>query len=352
VSQVIAAIDWVTQHAHDPGINIRVLNLSFGTQSTQPYTIDPLAQAAEQAWKRGIVVVVSAGNDGKAVETLADPAYDPYVLAVGGDDPSGTLTTSDDTVPKFAQHGTTGRPVDVLAPATHMLGLRVPGSFVDSLSTNTGKVGTRFQRGSGTSEAAAIVSGTAALLIQKYPSATPDQVKALLSSTAVPLPKGDKAATDPKTILYSGHGITNIANALTAALPVTTQTATSSTGTGTLDGARGGVYVSDNGIDLAGQRDIFGQSFNSATMAAAQSTATAWNGGTWNGRTWAGSGWTGRTWAGATWTGNDWAGRTWAGSRWTGMTWDGRTWAGTGWSGRTWAGTGWDGSRWSSSTWS
>jgi len=50
VSQVIAAIDWVTQHAHDTGINIKVLNLSFGTNSTQAYTLDPLAQAAEQAW--------------------------------------------------------------------------------------------------------------------------------------------------------------------------------------------------------------------------------------------------------------------------------------------------------------
>ena len=66
VSQVIAAIDWVTQHAKDPGMNIRVLNLSFGTESLQAYTVDPLAQAAEQAWKRGIIVVAAAGNDGRA----------------------------------------------------------------------------------------------------------------------------------------------------------------------------------------------------------------------------------------------------------------------------------------------
>ena len=75
VTQVIAAIDWVTQHAHDPGMNIRVINLSYGTDSTQAYTIDPLAQAAEQAWKHGIVVVAAAGNDGKtSTRTLADPA--------------------------------------------------------------------------------------------------------------------------------------------------------------------------------------------------------------------------------------------------------------------------------------
>src|SRR6185437_1256466 len=64
VSQVIAGIDWVVQHAKDPGLNIRVLNLSFGTNSGQAAGIDPLAYAVEQAWKHGIVVVASAGNTG------------------------------------------------------------------------------------------------------------------------------------------------------------------------------------------------------------------------------------------------------------------------------------------------
>ena len=49
VSQVIAAIDWVVQHRKDDGLNIRVLNLSFGTDSVQDYRLDPLAYAAEAA---------------------------------------------------------------------------------------------------------------------------------------------------------------------------------------------------------------------------------------------------------------------------------------------------------------
>ena len=64
VSQVIAAIDWVIQHRNDDGLNIRVINLSYGTNSTQDYTVDPLAYAAEQAWKNGIVVVAAGGNYG------------------------------------------------------------------------------------------------------------------------------------------------------------------------------------------------------------------------------------------------------------------------------------------------
>jgi serine protease AprX len=349
VSQVIAAIGWVTQHAHDSGINIKVLNLSFGTNSTQAYTVDPLAQAAEQAWKHGIVVVAAAGNDGTTYKQLADPAYDPYLIAAGADDPAGTMATADDVVPVFAQHGNTQRPVDVIAPATHVLGLRVPGSYIDTLAGNTGQVGTRFQRGSGTSEATAITSGVVALLAQKYPTATPDQLKALLNATATALTNGN--ANAPGQLVHWGHGIVNAATAVAGTLPTTTQTAAASTGSGTLDGARGGVYVIDNGVNLTGQKDIFGKTITSTTLAGAQASATAWTGGAWNGSRWTGDGWTSGTWTAATWTGTDWAGRTWAGSRWSGMTWDGSRWSGTGWSGSRWTGSTWDGSRWSSSTW-
>ncbi|MDJ0959607.1 MAG: S8 family serine peptidase, partial [Acidimicrobiia bacterium] len=51
VTQVIAAIDWVVQHRNDNGMNIRVINLSFGTDSLQDYQIDPLSFAVENAWK-------------------------------------------------------------------------------------------------------------------------------------------------------------------------------------------------------------------------------------------------------------------------------------------------------------
>ena len=52
-------------------------------------------------------------------------------------------------------------------------------------------VGTRFTRGSGSSQSAAVVSGAAALLLQQRPGLSPDQVKALLRSTATPLATGD-----------------------------------------------------------------------------------------------------------------------------------------------------------------
>ena len=62
VTQVIAAIDWVVEHRTE--LNIRVLNLSYGTDSVQDPLVDPLTFAVERAWKAGIVVVVAGGNDG------------------------------------------------------------------------------------------------------------------------------------------------------------------------------------------------------------------------------------------------------------------------------------------------
>jgi serine protease AprX len=87
VSQVIAALDWVTQHPVLPdGTHVRVINLSYGTDSAQAYLADPLAAATENAWKHGIVVVASAGNNGPGTTRLSDPAIDPYVIAVGATD--------------------------------------------------------------------------------------------------------------------------------------------------------------------------------------------------------------------------------------------------------------------------
>ena len=154
VSQVIAAIDWVVQHAHDPGLNIRVINLSYGTNSLQDPALDPLAYAAEQAWKHGIVVVAAGGNYGfqsqRNAPALADPAYDSSLLAVGSIDTNGTLATSDDRVPSFSpwpKRGAT-RGVDVVAPGAHLQGLRVPGSFVD-VNHPEGYLNDRYFRGSG-----------------------------------------------------------------------------------------------------------------------------------------------------------------------------------------------------------
>jgi serine protease AprX len=112
VSQVIAAIDWVVHNRTTGGLNIRVLNLSFGTNTAHPYTIDPLCHAVEAAWKKGITVVAATGNAGfyKAPggPGLTSPARDPYVLSVGAADTMKTLSTGDDQVASFSSSGVGG----------------------------------------------------------------------------------------------------------------------------------------------------------------------------------------------------------------------------------------------------
>ena len=364
VSQVIAAIDWIIQHKNDNGLNIRVLNLSFGTDSTQPYVLDPLAFAAEQAWKNGIVVVASVGNGGSASGGVSDPAMDPYVIAVGAADTNGTVSPSDDSVAAFSSYGNGQRNPDLVAPGVHMASLRDPGSFLDTTFGGVADVGDRFFRGSGTSQATAVVSGAAALAISQHPKATPDQIKALLTSTATSLGQPAVAQGNGELNLNAAYS-KNVSNGTsisllglaTINLNNSQQTWTASAGTGTLQGSRGSVILNANGVSLTGEQDIFGAPFNSTSMAAAEAAGSAWSGGTWNGSAWSGSGWSGSGWSGSGWSGSawsttQWAGSAWSGSAWSGSAWSGSAWSGSGWSGSGWSGSGWSGSGWSGSGWS
>ena len=347
VSQVIAGIDWVVQHAKDPGMNVRVLNLSFGTNSTQAYTLDPLAYAAEVAWRSGIVVVVSAGNSGSG--GMTNPAIDPFLIAVGATDTRGTNSLSDDVIPSFSSQGLGARLPDIVAPGVHVPSLRVPGSYIDTQYASTGAINTRLFRGSGTSQAAAFVSGAVAQLLQANPTYTPDKIKQALRGTALKLGMANPQA--------QGQGLVNVAPA--ASFPATTvaQAFTRSTGTGTLEGSRGEVHLVLDGVTLTGEKDINGMAFNAAAMATAEANKTSWNGGVWNGSAWAGSAWSGTSWtttswSGRSWAGSLWSGRSWAAGTWTSAGWTSTNWAGSTWTGSTWAGRSWAGRSWADNAWS
>jgi serine protease AprX len=342
VSQVIAGIDWVVQHAHRPGMNIRVLNLSFGTNSTLSYELDPLAYAAEVAWRAGIVVVTSAGNSGSLSGRLTVPAADPFVIAVGAADMNRQTDASYATIPSFSSRGDGVRNPDLVAPGAHVQGLRDPGSYIDTTYGSTGMISSRFFRGSGTSEAAAFVSGSVAQLLQQRPSLTPDQVKGLLVTTAQHLPNADPQA--------QGAGIINMRAAGHAGESTYTQSFTPSTGIGSPAASRGSHRLESRGKTRGGEQDSF--EATRATWSGSTWSGSTWSGSTWSGSTWSGSTWSGSTWSGSTWSGSTWSGSTWSGSTWSGSTWSGSTWSGSTWSGSTWSGSTWSGSTWSGSTWS
>ena len=131
-----------------------MINLSYGTNSLQSAATDPLSFAVEQAWKKGIVVVAAAGNSGyqrgKGAPGLADPAYNPYVIAAGGYDTKGTAAIGDDSIGDYSASsagcGTKCKNPDFVAPGSHLQGLRVPNGFVD-MTPSRGRLGTRYLPG-------------------------------------------------------------------------------------------------------------------------------------------------------------------------------------------------------------
>ena len=323
VSQVIAAIDWVVQHRNDNGMNIRVLNLSYGTNSSQWYGVDPLAFAVEQAWDAGIVVVAAAGNSGYQSKgsspALANPAFDKRIIAVGSSDSMGTATVADDTMPDFSAAAKTGsaRAPDFVAPGVHIQGLRVPGSWIDNLDGKT-VLDDRFMRGSGTSESAAIASGAAALILDKFPHATPDQVKRLIRNAAYDMPTQNSRQV--------GAGELRLAPILHAALPTGILPVAPAVGGGSIEQARGSDHLTRDGVVLKGERDIFGKALNADLLAILEAAGNSWSGGTWNGSTWSGSSWSGSSWSGSSWSGSSWSGSSWSGSSWSGSSWSTAGW--------------------------
>lgn len=359
VSQMIAAIDWVVQHRNDDGMNIRVLNLSYGTNSIQPYVIDPLAYAVEQAWKAGIVVVAAAGNSGyqhgASAQGLADPGYDPQILAVGAADTMGTATPSDDQVASFSAGSASCskgcRGPDLVAPGTHMQGLRVPGSYIDQ-NNPAGVLGDGYFRGSGTSEATAFVSGAAADLLQRYPDLSPDQVKAMLITSCDKLHSYNWKQAGCGELDMNKLLSAPVAPDLTAKLHLARWGVKSlSNGTGSLEDSRGTDHISIDGTLLQGNVDIFGMPFDSAAIAALEAAGSSWSGGMWNGSILTGSSWSGSSWSGSSWSGLSWIGSSWSGSSWSDNMWSGSSWSGSSWSGSSWSGSSWSGSSWSGEAW-
>jgi serine protease AprX len=341
VSQIIAGIDWVVQHAHDPGMNIRVLNLSLGTDSSQYYASDPLAMAAEQAWKHGIVVVAATGNENTA-NAVADPATDPYVIAVAASDPVGTVASNDDEIPSWSNRGTGSRQPDLVAPGAYVMGLNSPNSTLATQFPNA--VFGRYLRGSGTSQAAAVTSGAVADLLSVKPNLSPDMVKAALTRSATRI-----TVNNPNRV---GNGQLSIPGAINAPVQNATQSYNPANGLGSLEAARGSAHIAMNGVTLTGEQDIMGHTWTGAVMGPAEVAGATWSGGIYNGATWSGATWSSATWSGATWSGATWSGATWSGATWSGATWSGATWSGATWSGATWSSATWSGATWSGATWS
>lgn len=184
--QIVEAVRW----AVDEGAT--VINMSLTTNTLD---WDPSWDSAFQyAFDNDVVVVVAAGNRGSGTARVGAPATIPGVLAVGGVDPSG-LASNDAS--------TQGITIGVSAPSERLLGVSADGTLV---------------QWNGTSGAAPIVSGIAALVRAAHPEMDADNVLNRLIRTARPAP----GAGSGQSPLY-GYGLVDAAAAVTASVPTVTE---------------------------------------------------------------------------------------------------------------------------------
>jgi len=185
-SSIMNAIMWAVVNKNT--YNIRILNLSLQASVQESYRTSPIDAAVEYAWLKGIAVVVAAGNSGPD-SALYAPANDPYVISVGASDDQGTAATADDTLAGFSSYGATqdgfSKP-DFVAPGRRIITALAPNSSF-ALNYPTFMVGTQYIQLSGTSVAAPVVSGVAALYIESNPTVRPGQLKGVLLATANPV---------------------------------------------------------------------------------------------------------------------------------------------------------------------
>lgn len=323
VSTLIRALQWIETDTTD---NIHVINMSVGAIPPGPTASNPLDQAVETMWRAGYVVVTSAGNNGPNSGTITSPGDDPLVITAGALDDKDTPTSADDTVPSFSSNGPTSwdawwKP-DLIAPGKSVVSVTSTRSVIWN-NFKSARVGTANFVGSGTSFAAAITSGAAAMLIVHNPAATPDNVKAALLTTT------DAGPSPPQDPFQQGHGVLDVARAVaepaltmvqdvsSIAVPVagapipllSTQVVST---WATVDATEQLLYPAPYPFPYTGD----------ATTSQDPDTLTplfqssAWNSSAWNSATWNSSAWNSSAWNGATWNSSAWNSSAWNSSAW------------------------------------
>ena len=306
-SDVILAADWILAHKAQYGI--RVANFSLHSSVANSFMYDPLDKAVERLWFGGVVVVVASGNYGypdRPSGVPFAPGNDPFVITVGASDTGKSVSTNDDVAAPWSAYGYTldgfAKP-DVAAPGRYMVG-PVPTTATLYKERADHVVEPGYMELSGTSFAAPVVSGIAALVLGKHPTFTPDQVKGALMAGAKPLPR----AKD----LSEGVGEVNAGRSVEFQNPPTANKALRK-------------FVMSDPITGA-------PIFNAASWAEAAKDDASWAEASWDSASWAEASWDSASWAEASWSDASWATASWDSSSsamasWADMSLGSASWA-------------------------
>ncbi len=174
-SDIIAAISYIVETKSK--YNTKIINLSLGTPANNTCDKDPLCKAVDMAVKSGLIVISAAGNSGPKEGTILSPGISRNAITVGAVDDKRTIDSSDDTIAPFSSRGPTIEGImkpDIVAPGVNIKSLS--NIKLDSYASL-----------SGTSMATPLVSGSVALLFNKYPNLSPEEIKEKIISSCVDL---------------------------------------------------------------------------------------------------------------------------------------------------------------------
>ncbi len=173
VESMHRGLEWVLKN--HIRYQIRVLNVSLGIGSSgEMEHMEELVELLDAAWEEGIVVVCAAGNNGPEEGTISPLGCSRRVITVGCHE-GGYFGARRDLCENYSGRGSRSilyRKPDVVAPGTDILSCNVRWKGNDRIGYRNA-----YTRKSGTSMATPVVSGAAALLLQKYPYMNNDQVK-------------------------------------------------------------------------------------------------------------------------------------------------------------------------------
>src|SRR3954462_4014523 len=295
-SGVIAAADWILANKAQYGIKVAIFSLHSSVANSFMY--DPLDKAVEKLWFNGVVVVAASGNYGYADRPSGvpyAPGNDPFVITVGASDTGKSVSTNDDTSAPWSAWGYTldgfAKP-DLAAPGRYMVGpVPVTATLYRERADHVVEPG--YMELSGTSFAAPIVTGIAALVLGRHPTFSPDQVKGALMAGAKPMPR----AKD----MSEGVGEVNAGRSVEFSNPPAANKALRK------------FVVAD---PVTG-----GMIFDAASWASTAKANASWASASWDAASWAEASWDSASWAEASWSDASWASASWDSSSGAAASW-------------------------------
>ena len=352
LADVIAGLEYVYDNRFT--YNIRVVNLSLTSSVAQSYQVDPLDAAVEFLWFNGIFVVSAAGNLGTAPDAVGyAPANDPFVLSVGTVDDGATKTRHDDVPTTWSSSGITqdgfSKP-ELLAPGRGIVSAVDTSSYLYN-TYSSGIVKTNFFRLSGTSMSAGVMSGVAALVLQRHPDWAPGQLKCVLIDTSKDLTKpykqfsvvnAEKASNRDKPKCNADAGV-----APSTILGPVLKAGVVNYVLGAPDPNAAALQI---GFDL-GAAGVAGANLSNVDWSAIKWSSIKWSSIKWSAIEWSSIKWSSIKWSSIKWSDVDPSGIDFTSIKWSSLNWSGMQWDAIKWSDIQWSAVGLDSVGWTDVNW-